>query len=335
MSKKQVLSCLQPTGNLHIGRYFGAVQNWVNLQQSYDCIYGVVDYHAMTMPYNPKKLREVSWDIAFKLMACGIKSENIFIQSMIPEHAELAWILNCITPFGELGRMTQFKDKSSQVEDQSKDAFISAGLYTYPVLQAADIIIYHAHYVPVGKDQEQHLELTRNIANRFNNIVGKEYFPIPEPLFTKTAKIMSTAEPKKKMSASMGDKHNIDVFASPERITKQIKSAVTDSGEDTGEMSAGISNLFQILEATGEKSAYDDQMSKFESGSMRYGDFKSIVAEALVEFTNPIRNKYQEMQADKKAFKSELKYKVVGIRDKARKTLSEVKDLTGLMQTKF
>ena len=335
MSKKQVLSCLQPTGNIHLGRYFGAVQNWVNLQEEYDCIYGVVDYHAMTMPYNPKKLREVSWDIAFKLMACGIKPENIFIQSMIPEHAELAWILNCMTPFGELGRMTQFKDKSNQVEEKSKAAFISAGLYTYPVLQAADIIIYHAHYVPVGKDQEQHLELTRHIANRFNNIVGKEYFPIPEPLYTKTAKIMSTAEPTKKMSASMGDKHNIDVFASPERISKQIMSAVTDSGDHTGKMSPGVANLFQLLDATGEETAYKEQMNKFEAGDLRYGDFKSLVAEALVEFANPIRLKYQEMQSDKKAYKSELKYKVAGIRDKARKTLGEVKDLTGLMQTKF
>ena len=141
---KNVLSCIQPTGNMHFGNYFGAVQNWVNLQQTYKCFYGIVDYHAMTMPYNPKKLRENTWNLAFNLLACGVDKENLFIQSMIPEHAELNWILSTVCSYGELSRMTQFKDKTQQVQETNKDAFVSAGLFGYPVLQAADILIYKA-----------------------------------------------------------------------------------------------------------------------------------------------------------------------------------------------
>lgn len=148
--RKQVLSAIQPTGVLHFGRYFGAISNWVRLQQEYDCIYGVVDYHAMTMPFNPKKLREQSWDLIINLIAAGIKPENLFVQSLIPEHAELCWIFNCFTSYGQLSRMTQFKDKSKQNQENAEDAFISAGLLDYPVLQAADILIYRADYVPVG-----------------------------------------------------------------------------------------------------------------------------------------------------------------------------------------
>jgi len=173
---KQILSCVQPTGNLHFGRYFGAVQNWVRLQEEYGCIYGVVDYHAMTMPFKPDKLRLSTWEVAINMIACGVKKENVFIQSLIPEHAELGWILGCVTSYGMMTRMTQFKDKSQQVNEGGKDQFISTGLFYYPILQAADILIYNADYVPVGKDQEQHLELTRNIAQKFNHVVGKEYF---------------------------------------------------------------------------------------------------------------------------------------------------------------
>lgn len=183
-SKKRILSAIQPTGDMHFGNYFGAVQNWVQLQEDYDCVYGVVDYHAMSMPYNPKKLRENTWSILFNLMAVGVEVDNLFIQSLVPEHAELSWIFNCFCSYGQLSRMTQFKDKSQQTKDKASDAFISAGLFDYPVLQAADILIYRADYVPVGKDQEQHLELTRNIAERFNRQVGKDYFVLPETLFT-------------------------------------------------------------------------------------------------------------------------------------------------------
>ena len=148
---KNVLSCIQPTGDIHLGNYFGAVQNYVKLQSDYNCTYGVVDYHSMTMPYSPIKLRENTWNMIFQLMACGVKTENLFIQSLVPEHVELSWILSCVCSFGELSRMTQFKDKSEQLTSSDKDSFISAGLFLYPVLQAADILIYHADYVPVGK----------------------------------------------------------------------------------------------------------------------------------------------------------------------------------------
>jgi len=177
---KTVLSLIQPTGDLHLGNYFGAIKNWVTLQDSYRCFFGVADYHTMTMPYSPASLKANTWEMAFRLVACGVKPESIFIQSLIPEHTELCWILSSVCSYGELTRMTQFKDKSIQTKDQSSDAFVSAGLLYYPVLQAADILIYHADYVPIGKDQEQHLELSRNIAARFNSIFNLDYFQFPE-----------------------------------------------------------------------------------------------------------------------------------------------------------
>jgi len=245
--RKTVLSCIQPTGDMHLGNYFGAVKNWVDLQEKYDCIYGVVDYHAMTMPYDVKKLRTNTWDILTNLVALGVKPDNLFIQSLVPEHAELGWIFNCFCGVGELSRMTQFKDKSSKQEDEKSSKFISVGLLDYPVLQTADILIYKADYVPVGKDQDQHLELSRNIAGRFNHQVGKEYFVMPKGLHTETPKIMSTADPTRKMSKSAGEKHYIAVFGDEARIMKQIKSAVTDTGEVTETMSPGVANLFSLL----------------------------------------------------------------------------------------
>lgn len=209
--KKQVLSCIQPTGHMHFGNYFGAVKNWVDLQKDYSCVYGIVDYHAMTMPYDAKKLRNNTWELVFNLLAVGIKPEHLFVQSLVPEHTELCWIFNCFCSYGQLSRMTQFKDKSAKSQGE-REGFISAGLLDYPVLQTADILIYKADFVPVGKDQEQHLELARNIAQRFNNQVGKEYFVLPEALYTETPKIMSTADPSRKMSKSAGEKHYINVF---------------------------------------------------------------------------------------------------------------------------
>ena len=333
MSKQSVLSGIQPTGNLHFGRYFGAIQNWVKLQEKYECKYSIVDYHAMTMPWSPKKLREQSWELAINLIACGIKPENLFIQSMIPEHAELFWIMNCMCGYGELGRMTQFKDKSQQASQKDKDAVISSALYTYPVLQAADILIYHAGFVPVGKDQEQHLELTRNLASRFNHIIGKEYFTLPEPLFTEIPKVMSTADPTRKMSASAGEKHNIDIFADPKRIAKQIKSAVTDSGEPSEEMSAGLANLFRLLKASGNNEAHDELFSSYEKSELRYGDLKGVLAASLVDMTEPLRERKANLLANKKEVKQMVKDSSSAIRKIAQNTLKEVKDLVGLMNT--
>jgi tryptophanyl-tRNA synthetase len=333
--RKQVLSCTQPTGNLHLGRYLGALRNYVALQSQYDCIYGIVDYHAMTMPFVPAKLRESTWELAVNFAAVGVDTDNIFIQSMIPEHTELAWIFNCVASFGELGRMVQFKDKSQQVTSKDKDAFISAGLYTYPVLQAADILIYKADYVPVGDDQDQHIELTRNIAQRFNNIVGKEYFVLPEVLHSETPRIMSTADPLIKMSASKGEKHNINVFSDPDVIRKQIRSAVTDTGEaDSNKMSPGVDNLFKILKACGSREQYDQLLNSYASGQMKYVELKDAVADAVIELTDPFRTKRLEILADKRAFKDRIRSSSEVIRAKAQTTLREVKELVGLMQSR-
>lgn len=329
--RKVILSGIQPTGKLHVGRYFGAIRNWVQLQEQYDCIYSIVDYHAMTMPYHPVKLRENVWDLAINLLACGIKPENLFIQSMVPEHAELAWILSCMCSYGELNRMTQFKDKTQQLKEKDKDLFVSAGLFIYPVLQAADILIYRADYVPVGKDQEQHLELTRNIADRFNLVSGKNYFTLPEPLFTEIPKVMSTADPQKKMSASAGDKHFIDLFAEPAVIQKQIRSAVTDAGDPTvsGAMSPGVENLFQLLKAS-DKLQYESSLKLYQSGQLPYSQLKEVVSEALISLAIPIQNEKKQLLQNKKEIKDMIKKSSAVIRQRAAQTVAEVKALTGL-----
>lgn len=332
---KKVLSCIQPTGSMHYGNYFGAVKNYVDLQQEYNCVYGVVDYHAMTAPYKPKKLRENTWEMIFNLLAVGVKAENLFIQSLIPEHAELGWIFNCFCSYGQLTRMTQFKDKSSST-GKGDDGFVSAGLFDYPVLQAADILIYKADYVPVGKDQEQHLELTRNIAERFNQQVGKDYFILPETLYTETPKVLSTADPSKKMSKSAGEKHNISVFEKEEVIRKKIKSAVTDAGDTPeGEMSAGITNLFTILKASGKQEAYDGLMEDFNQGALKYVDLKNNVADGLVELTAKFNEAKANLLTDKKNIKNQIKVSSAEIRKRAQETVREVKELAGLGNVKM
>jgi tryptophanyl-tRNA synthetase len=329
---KNVLSCIQPTGDLHIGNYFGAVQNWVRLQENYKCLYGVVDYHSMTMPYKPDQLRENTWKMVFYLLACGIKPENVFVQSLVPEHAELGWILSCTTSYGELTRMTQFKDKTDQLRETDKEAFVSLGLFSYPVLQAADILIYHADYVPVGKDQEQHLELSRNIAQRFNHQFGKEYFVHPEPLFTDTPKILSPADPNRKMSKSLGEKHYINLFGEEDRIRKQIKSAVTDTGEAVaGEMSIGVKNLFELLRACSNIPAHDSLMLDYQAGALKYSHLKEEVANSLVQMINPFRERLAAFYADKRATKNLIQESSAEIRKRAQKTLKEVREITGLV----
>ncbi len=322
---------------MHFGNYFGAVKNWVGLQEKYDCYYGVADYHAMTMPYQPKKLRESTWELVFNLLATGVKAENLFVQSLIPEHVELAWIFNCFASYGMLTRMTQFKDKSQQSKEKGGEGFISVGLFDYPVLQAADILIYRADYVPIGKDQDQHLELSRDIAQRFNNQVGKEYFVLPEALYTEVPKVLSTADPDRKMSKSAGEKHYINVFADDGRIRKQIRSAVTDTGQpaENGEMSPGVANLFGLLRASGQQEAHDSLMADYQAGSLKYVELKESVAEGLIAVSQPIRERKAEILADKKEFRNQIKASSVEIRKRAQETLREVKELAGLLNVKF
>jgi tryptophanyl-tRNA synthetase len=332
---KTVLSCIQPTGDLHLGNYFGAVQNWVKLQDTYNCTYGIVDCHSMTMPYKAADLRENTWKMVFQLLACGIKPENLFIQSLIPEHMELSWYLACVTSYGELQKMTQFKDKRDQLEEKDNQAFISTGLFMYPVLQAADILIYRADYVPVGKDQEQHLELSRNIAARFNHQFGKEYFVHPEPLFTEIPKLLSPADPTKKMSKSLGEKHYINLFGEADRIRKQIRSAVTDTGQNTeGVMSPGVENLFNLLKACDKMDIHDAQMETYKNGNIRYGDLKNEVAEALVALVEPFVERLAELNSRKKEVKALIQESSAQIRKTAQQTLREVKELTGILNVK-
>jgi tryptophanyl-tRNA synthetase len=333
---KKVLSCIQPTGDLHVGNYFGAVQNWVRLQTQHQCIYGVVNNHSMTMPYQAAKLRENTWKMAFQLLACGIESDNLFIQSLVPEHIELSWILSCVCSFGELSRMTQFKEKAEQLKTGDKEAAISAGLFMYPVLQAADILIYRADYVPVGKDQEQHLELSRNIAARFNNQFAKEYFVHPAPLFTEIPKLLSPADPTKKMSKSLGEKHYINLFGEADKIRKQIRSAVTDTGLETAsaEMSAGVKNLFELLKACGQQDAHAALKADYDAGILKYKDLKETVGEALVELTQPFKEKLAELNADKKNVKAQIIASSAQIRKIAQQTMQEVREITGLLPLK-
>jgi len=231
--------------------------------------------------------------------------------------------------YGELNRMTQFKDKSEQIKDKNKDVFISSGLFTYPVLQAADILIYKADFVPVGKDQDQHLELTRNIALRFNHTTGKEYFNTPEALYTETPKIMSTADPFKKMSASLGDKHNINIFAPIDQIKKQIRSAVTDAGSDN-KLSPGVENLFAILKACGSDSQYQELYREFELGTIKYSLLKEAVSDAVISVVSPIQEEKVRLGENKKNIKDQIKIASAKIREHAQTTIKEVKSLTGL-----
>ena len=334
MTKKRVLSGIQPTGEIHIGNYFGAVKNWVDIQDRYDCVYGVVDLHAMTMPYEPKALRDNTVQMFIDLLACGIDPSKsvLFVQSLVPQHTELTWIFNCVTSYGELSRMTQFKDKTEQLADGgAKKSFVSAGLFTYPVLQAADILIYKANFVPVGKDQEQHLELSRNIAVRFNNQFG-EYFPEPAPLFTEVQKLMSLADPTKKMSKSLGDKHFISLFETEESIRKKVKVAVTDTGGQTGNMSPGVMNLFTIIKACGNTRDFDVLLEQHSLGSLKYSDLKGVTAETLVKTLAPFREKRSELNSDRPKVNRLIHDLSAVAREYASKVVADVREMTGLIK---
>lgn len=331
MTKKRVLSCIQPTGEMHIGNYFGAVKNWARIQEQFDCFYGVADLHAMTMPYDPKALKENSLRMVAELLACGIDPEKavIFIQSLVPEHTELTWIFNCVTSYGELSRMTQFKDKSDQLDNGNK--YISAGLFTYPILQAADILVYKADFVPVGRDQIQHLELSRNIAVRFNNQFG-EFFPEPQPLLTDIPKLTSLSDPTKKMSKSLGEKHYVGLFESEDQIRKKVKSAVTDIGDTQGnQMSPGVENLFNIIKACEKQAEYDRLFADYKEGTLRYKDLKDTTADALVELTNPFRQKREELFKDKAQLENLSKELSGKAREVTQITMSGVRKLTGML----
>ena len=323
----RIFSGIRPTGGLHIGNYLGAIKQWIALQESNECVFCIVDLHAITTPFDPKELQKNILDTTAVYLAAGINPDKsvIFVQSEVKEHAELAWLLGTITPMGELSRMTQFKDKSKQHKD-----YINAGLFNYPVLMAADILLYKSQAVPVGKDQEQHVELARTIAKKFNQKFG-EVFPEPTTILPKTgAKIMSLTDPKKKMSKSDEPKSCISLFDTPEDITKKIMSAETDSGKEViynVTKKPGISNLLTIYSLLTGKTV---QELEKEFKGKGYGDFKKSLATVVINYLEPFRRKQKELQTRDVYVKDILAKGASRAKVIAETTMKEVREKMGL-----
>ncbi|MHB1431170.1 MAG: tryptophan--tRNA ligase [Streptosporangiaceae bacterium] len=331
MSAQRVLSGIQPTADsYHLGNYLGALRQWVTLQESYDAFYCVVDLHAITVPQDPALLRRRTRVAAAQLLGAGLdpKRCTVFVQSHIPEHAELAWVLSCLTGFGEASRMVQFKDKSAKAGAESA----SVGLFTYPILQAADILLYQADQVPVGEDQRQHLELTRDLAQRFNHRFGQT-FTIPGPhIVTDVAKIADLQDPSIKMSKSASSPLGIiDVLEDPAAIRKKIARAVTDLGAEVRADEAekpGVTNLLRIYSALSGGSMDDLEQRYAGSG---YGAFKKDLAEVVVEALTPIRERTAEILADEAELDRTLAEGAVRAREVASATMAVVRDRVGFL----
>jgi len=326
-TNKKVFSGVQPTGNVHLGNYLGAFRNWVALQDDYDTIYCIVDLHGMTVPYDPAEYRRARLETAKVLLAIGVDPDRslFYMQSQVPHHAELAWILGTITPTGVLNRMTQYKDKLAT------GAPANLGLYSYPVLMAADILLFRADLVPVGEDQKQHLEMTRDLAERFNNRFA-EVFPIPDPLIPETAaRVMSLTEPTAKMSKSdPAERSRILLLDSADAIMKKVRSAVTDSEPTVRydvEAKPGISNLLEIMAACTGRSI-DDLVAEFHDAG--YGRFKEAVAEAIIDALAPIRSAYERL--DDREVARILQKGALDARTQAESYQAEVRRAVGLDQ---
>ncbi|PIJ51209.1 tryptophan--tRNA ligase [Erwinia sp. OLTSP20] len=331
MSKPIVFSGAQPSGELTIGNYLGALRQWVKMQKEYQCIYCIVDLHAVTVRQDAAKLRKATLDTLALYLACGIDPNNsiIFVQSHVPEHTQLGWVLNCYTYFGELSRMTQFKDKAARYEEN-----INVGLFDYPALMAADILLYQTHQVPVGEDQKQHLELCRDVASRFNALYG-DIFRIPEPFIPQSgARVMSLLEPTKKMSKSDDNRNNvIGLLEDPKSVVKKIKRAVTDSDEppvvryDVKEK-AGVSNLLDILSGvTGTSIA---ELEKSFEGKM-YGHLKSEVAEAVSDMLAGLQERYHRYRNDEAFLETVMRDGAEKARAMAQETLKKVYQAVGFV----
>jgi tryptophanyl-tRNA synthetase len=331
MSKPVVLSGIQPSGGLTIGNYIGAINQWLPMQENNECFFMLADLHTITVRQDPVVMRERVLECLAMYIACGLdpKKSTIFTQSQVPEHAQLGWILNCYAQMGELNRMTQFKDKSSRHAQN-----VNVGLFGYPVLQAADILLYQADSVPVGEDQKQHLELTRDIATRFNNLYG-DVFKIPEPFIAKVgARVMSLQDPLKKMSKSDDNVNNfIMLLDDPKKIVKKLKRAVTDSDEqariyfDNAEK-PGVSNLLTLMSCTTGRSIeelvpeYEDKM---------YGHLKSDTADAVLSVIEPLQQRYVELRKDETALLDIMKDSAIRASEKASVTLDNAKKALGLI----
>lgn len=331
MSKLIVFSGAQPSGELTIGNYMGALHQWVSMQDDYDCIYCIVDLHAITARQDAKQLRKATLDVLALYLACGIDParSTVFIQSHVPEHSQLGWLLNCYTYFGELSRMTQFKYKSARYAKN-----INAGLFDYPVLMAADILLYQTNQVPVGEDQKQHLELSRDIAKRFNALYG-DIFTIPEPFIPKSgARVMSLLEPTKKMSKSDDNRNNvITLLEDPKSVVKKLKRAVTDSAEPPlvrydPVSKPGVSNLLDILSGvTGTPVA---ELEQVFAGKM-YGHLKTAVTDAVSEMLILLQARYHAIRADEAYLNQVLRAGSEKARDQASVTLAKVYEAVGFV----
>lgn len=327
----RVLSLIQPTADsLHLGNYLGALRQWVPLQDDHDAFYGVADLHALTVEVDPPELRERTRRAAAQLIAAGVDParSTVFVQSHIPEHTQLTWVLGCLTGFGQASRMTQFKDKTAKAGIEAANV----GLFCYPVLMAADILLYQADRVPVGEDQRQHLELTRDLADRFNTRYGAA-FTTPEPhILRSVAKISDLAEPTQKMSKSASSPNGIVELLDPERANvKKIKSAVTDSGRDIvwdEDNKPGIANLMRILSALTEQSV-DQLISDFDGKG--YGELKGAVADAVTAFATPFRERTLELLGERTELDKILADGAAGAREVAHSTIADVYDKIGLL----
>jgi tryptophanyl-tRNA synthetase len=332
VKRKTIFSGIQPSGIPTLGNYLGALRGWCKLQDEYDCIYSVVDMHAITVRQQPAELRRRTFELLALLLACGVDPSKslLFIQSHVPAHAQLAWVLNCNTQFGVLSRMTQFKDKAEVHSDN-----VNAGLFTYPVLMAADILLYQADAVPVGADQKQHLELARDIAERFNGIYG-ETFTVPEPLIPKVgARVMSLQDPTKKMSKSDENENGfISVLDPPDTIMRKFKRAVTDSEAVVAyrEGKNGINNLMSIYNAITDKS-FEEIENEFAGRG--YGDFKKAVGEAVVSVLEPLQNKYNDYMKNKDYLASVYTESAKKASALASRTLNKVYKKVGFVKREF
>lgn len=318
--KKRVLSCIQPTGIPTLGNYLGAMRNWVAMQDEMECAFAVADLHAITVRQNPADLRRQIYEIFALLLAVGLKPEKslLFVQSQVQSHAEMTWLLACHTQFGELSRMTQFKDKSAKNSDN-----INLGLFAYPALMAADILLYQPDYVPVGADQKQHVELTRDIAERFNNLYGK-VFTVPEPYIMKNgARVRSLQDPARKMSKSDSNQNAfISMKDTPDVIMRKFKRAVTDSEARVyySEGKDGINNLMEIYAAVTNKK-YEQIEAEFQGRG--YGEFKAAVAESVIETLRPIQQKFDALMGDKEYLEQVMRQGAERARAVSGRTLSK------------
>lgn len=332
MSKPILLSGIQPSGDLMLGNYIGSIKNWVKLQDDYHCLFSLVNMHAITVEQDPALLAKRSLDLVTLYLASGIdpKKSTIFIQSHVPEHSELAWVLNCATYMGELNRMTQFKDKS-----QKHETNINVGLYDYPVLMAADILLYQSELVPVGADQKQHLELTRDLAKRFNNRFKQDIFKIPEPFIPETTsggRIMSLQDPTSKMSKSDENKNNIiGLLDDPKMIIKKFKKAQTDSGSEIHydlDNKPGVSNLLTIYSVISGLSI--PEVEKHFEGKM-YGHLKVELGELVAEYLRPIQEEFYRIRENETELKAILKQGAEHAQAKAQQTLKAVHEAIGFV----